>query len=365
KGEAHHPLTANAPSKYRLASIFIFENIGVYHGREPSSRNALIYNGPMDVTLTSLEGVFAVPSLARRNDAQRTLDFAENDRVARHIGSGGVTRLLYGGNAFLYHVTLAEYEALLDWLSGLPGNVWAIPSAGPSYGRAMDQAAILKQHNFPCVMMLPCSDPRDAAGLERGLREFAETAGKKLILYMKDPSNFGADREAGLDVVGRLVDNGTCVAIKYAVVLNDPSNDPYLEGLLRRVDRRRVISGMGERPAICHLRDFKLPGFTTGSGCIAPFLSNALLAACRRADWAEAETIRANFLPLEDLRDAWGPARVLHAATELADLARCGPLIPYVSPLTEERRRELAPVAAQLAQRDAVARSLQTAAAGH
>ena len=323
----------------------------------------MIYNGPMDVSLASLEGVFAVPPLARRNDARRTLDFAENDRLARHMTSGGITRLLYGGNAFLYHITLAEYESLLDWLSGLSADIWTIPSAGPSYGRAMDQAAILKRHKFPCVMMLPCSDPRDAAGLERGLREFAEASNKKLVLYLKDPLNFGSDREAGLDVVARLVNDGTCVAIKYAVVLQDPSKDPYLEGLLRRVDRRRVISGMGERPAVCHLRDFKLPGFTTGSGCVAPFLSNALLAACRRGDWSSAETIRANFLPLEDLRDAWGPARVLHAATELAELAKCGPLIPYVTPLAEDKRRELAPVAADLARSDSEARNLQTAAA--
>ena len=35
------------------------------------------------------------------------------------------------------------------------------------------------------------------------------------------------------------------------------------------LDRDRVISGMGERPAIVHMRDFGLSGFTTGSGCIA------------------------------------------------------------------------------------------------
>lgn len=318
----------------------------------------------MDVSLTSLEGVFAVPPLARRSDARRSLDFAENDRLAHHIAEGGITRLLYGGNAFLYHVTLAEYEELLGWLSGLPDPVWAIPSAGPSYGRAMDQAAILKRHKFPCVMMLPCGDPRDAAGLERGLREFAEASGKKLILYLKDTSNFGADKHAGLDVVARLVDDGICVGIKYAVVLQDPSNDPYLEGLLRRVDRRRVISGMGERPAVSHLRVFGLPGFTTGSGCVAPYLSNAVLAACRQENWTEAETIRANFLPLEDLRDAWGPARVLHAAMEAAGVAQCGPLIPYVSPLAEAQVRELTPVAARLVSQDAEARTLSSAAIG-
>jgi hypothetical protein len=40
------------------------------------------------------------------------MDYEQNERLARHIVAGGVTRLLYGGNAFLYHVTLAEYEAI-------------------------------------------------------------------------------------------------------------------------------------------------------------------------------------------------------------------------------------------------------------
>ena len=48
-----------------------------------------------------------------------------------HIARAGITRLIYGGNAFLYHVTLAEYEQMLDWLTGLPDPLLAIPSAGP------------------------------------------------------------------------------------------------------------------------------------------------------------------------------------------------------------------------------------------
>jgi len=63
-----------------------------------------------------------------------------------------------------------------------------------------------------------------------------------VIVYLKDENNFGADREAGLDAVARLVDDGVCVAIKYAVVRADPARDAYLEQLLKRVDRNRVIS---------------------------------------------------------------------------------------------------------------------------
>jgi len=305
------------------------------------------------VSIEDLRGVFPVPPLARKNDARRAIDFEQNDRIIRHITGGGLTRFLYGGNAFLHHVTLSEYEALLDWLNGFDGDHWAIPSLGPSYGRAMDQAEILRRYKFPCAMALPCGDPRDAKGLENGLREIAESADAPLILYLKEESNFGADKEAGLDVVARLVDDGVCVAIKYAVVRQNPANDAYLESLLKRVDRARVISGIGERPAVVHMRDWKLPGFTTGSGCVAPRLSGRIFEACVKEDYDRAENLRAEFLPLEDLRDAWSPSKVLHFATQLAAVAETGPTPPFLSSLSEKQSQELAPVARALVGRNA------------
>jgi dihydrodipicolinate synthase/N-acetylneuraminate lyase len=202
-------------------------------------------------------------------------------------------------------------------------------------------------------MMLPCSDPRDAEGLEVGLREVADAAGLPLVLYLKSEDGFGADQERGLDAVGRLCADGVCVAVKYAVVREDPAHDPYLDGLLRRVDRALVVSGMGERPAVQHLRDRGLAGLTTGSGCIAPRSSRALLEACFAGDWAKAEALWRVFEPLEDLRDAWGPARVLHAATGLAGIAKTGPVPPYLSALAPAQLETLAPVARALRERDA------------
>lgn len=310
----------------------------------------MTHEAPQDADLNA---VFAVPPLPRRRDARRSLDFDAAECVARHIEAGGITRFLYGGNAFLYHVTLGEYEALLDWLSAFAPPRWAIPSVGPSYGRAIDQARLLRGGRFRTAMLLPCGDPRDARAMEVGVREIADAAGMPLILYLKSEDGFGPDAEAGLDAVGRLMADGIGIAIKYAVVRKDPRHDPYLEGLLRRVDRTRVVSGIGERPAIVHMRDFDLPGFTTGSGCIAPALSSRLLAANRARDWQAAETIRAAFLPLEDLRDAWGPARVLHHATELAGIAPTGPIPPFVSPLERRELDELAPVARGLRERSA------------
>jgi dihydrodipicolinate synthase/N-acetylneuraminate lyase len=301
-----------------------------------------------DMDLQDLNGVFAVPPLPRHTDERRTINFEAAEAVARHIEAGGITRFLYGGNAFLYHISLEEYGGLLGWLGGFSTSRWPIPSLGPSFGHAMDQAKLVRRHSFRCAMMLPCGDPRDARGMEAGLREIAQAAGLPLIVYLKSEDGFGSDKEEGLDAVGRLIDDGVAVAIKYAVVRDDAGTDAYLDGLLRRVDRRRVISGMGERPAVVHLRDFRLAGLTTGSGCIAPRRCSDLFAACRREDWPEAEGLRADFMPLEDLRDGWGPARVLHHATELAGIAPAGPIPPYVSGLAAHQLRALAPVARAL-----------------
>lgn len=296
--------------------------------------------------MRDFRGVIAVPPLCRRGDG--SFDWVENGKVVKHLAAGGITRLMYGGNAFLYHVTLNEYELLLDWLSGLDQTLSCIPSAGPSYGRLIDQAVILRHYSFPVTMALPCADPRDALGLETGLRRFSDAAGMPVIVYLKEENNFGTDRNAGLDSVARLVKDGVCVGIKYAVVRQDPAKDPYLEALLQRVDHEIVISGIGERPAIAHLRHFGLPGFTSGSVCLAPSKSNRLFEACQRSDFEQASKIREEFLALEDLRDQLGPARVLHAAVELAGIAATGPIPPFVTALNQAQFERLKPVAQAL-----------------
>jgi dihydrodipicolinate synthase/N-acetylneuraminate lyase len=53
--------------------------------------------------------------------------------------------------------------------------------------------------------------------------------------------------------------------------------------------------------------------------------SSSLLAALRRKDYERAEKLRAAFIPLEDLRDALSPIRVLHEAVRLAGIARPAP----------------------------------------
>lgn len=298
------------------------------------------------ITNAERHGVIAVPPLCRTDDG--TLDWKENDKLAAYIRAGGVTRLMYGGNAFIYHVTLAEYEALLDWLSGLADDIWALPAVGPSYGRMMDQAALLKRYSFPAAMALPCGDPRDPLGLETGFRRFAEAAGTRVIVYLKDEHNFGVS-EAALDALARLVDDGVCVGIKYAVVREDPKQDQYLSALLTRVPKDFVVSGIGERPCIDHWRHFGLRGFTSGSVCVAPSITQQIFEALSREDFGTAESLRSMFIPHEDERDAHGPARVLHASVELAEIARTGPIPPFVTALDASKLAKLGPVAKTLA----------------
>ncbi len=298
------------------------------------------------VQLSDRQGVIAVPPLCR--DASGILNWHENRRVVDHIRAGGVTRLMYGGNAFLYHITLADYEQLLAWLTQLDDDFWCIPAAGPSFGRLMDQAPLLRKYKFPCVMALPCADPRDAKGLEAGLRQFSDAAETPQICYLKDENNFGSDLMAGLDAVARLVQDGICVGIKYAVVRKDPTVDAYLTALLERVDRQFVISGIGERPAIVHWNQFQLAGFTSGSVCVAPGQTQAIFEALRSGDTATAAAIRERFIEHEDFRDAWGPARVLHASLELAGIANTGPVPPFLSDLSEDQKAQLQAAAVAL-----------------
>jgi dihydrodipicolinate synthase/N-acetylneuraminate lyase len=294
------------------------------------------------VTFADLSAsVLAVPPLARNADL--SLNRAANAALIRHIEAGGISTLLYGGNANFYHVGTGEYGALVDHLAetAAPGT-WVIPSVGPDFGRMMDQAALLRSRSFPTAMVLPQTFPSTVAGAEAGLRRFAEAFGRPIIVYLK------AEGYLTAEAVKRLVDDGLVAAIKYAVVREDPRKDALLSRLVELVDRRYIVSGIGERPAIVHLRDFGLAGFTTGSGCVGPRGSTALLAALKAKDYNRAESLRAAFIALEDARDALSPIRVLHEAVRLAGIADTGPILPLLSNLEPEHHERVKKAALDL-----------------
>jgi dihydrodipicolinate synthase/N-acetylneuraminate lyase len=273
--------------------------------------------------------VIAVPPLARRADL--SFDREANAALVRHLEGGGVSSLLYGGNANFYNVGLHEYAAVLDALAEIAAErTWVIPSVGPDYGKMMDQLPVVRERGFPTVMVLPLGFPATPAGTATGLRRFAEAYGRPIVVYLKSEPYLTPE------LVGALVNDGLVAGIKYAIVREDPREDRFLARLCDLVDRRAVVSGIGERPAIVHLRDFGLGGFTSGSICVAPRGSTALLAALKREDYAAAERLRAPYLPLEDCRDGISPIRVLHEAVALAGIAQTGPMLPLLSNLEPE-----------------------------
>jgi dihydrodipicolinate synthase/N-acetylneuraminate lyase len=291
------------------------------------------------------QSVIAVPPLAR--DAQGRVDREQNTRLIRHIEGGGVNTLLYGGNANFYHIRPSEYAATLGMLAEAAAEeTLIVPSAGPAYGLSLDQAAILRDFDFPTAMVLPHTGLNTPAGVETGVRRFAELYGKPVVLYIK------AEGYIGVDGAARLVRDGLISWIKYAIVRANPAEDPLLSELIQQVGGKTIVSGIGEQPAIVHLRDFGCNGFTSGCVCIAPSLSQRMLLAVKAGDWAAADAIRKTFTGLEDLRNAINPVRVLHEAVSLGNIAEMGEIFPLLSGLSAEQRVEVRAAALKLREAD-------------
>ncbi len=297
--------------------------------------------------------VLAVPPLARNADL--SLNKEANRALIRHLQDGGVSTLMYGGNANFYNIGAGEYPAILDMLQELAApNTWVIPSIGPDFGKALDQVAVLKQRSFPTAMVLPQTFPSTPAGAEAGLKRIADAYGRQIIVYIK------AEGYLTPQNVVNLVQAGVVCGIKYAIVRKDPKEDAFLGELVQKVDRKYIISGIGERPAIVHLRDFGLSAFTSGSVCVGPRGSMALLAALKRKDYTTAEKIRAAYIALEDCRDGLSPIRVLHEAVTLAGIADMGPMLPLLSNIEAEHHGRIGQAARELLAHD---RALGTKAA--
>lgn len=288
-----------------------------------------------------ISSVIAVPPLAR--DTRQQVCLEQNRRLIRHIEAGGISTLLYGGNAVFYHLRPSEYARVLTMLAetAAPGTE-IIPSAGPSYGLSMDQAAVLREFPFRTVMVLPHTGLNTPDGVATGLRHFAGAYGKPIVVYIK------ADGYLTPGLAASLVRDGLVSWIKYAIVRPDESNDPFLSELTQQVDPGMIVSGMGEQPVIHHLRDRKLAGFTTGCGCVNSSLSAQMLTACRAGDWQEADRIRRIFLPLETLRNEINPVRVLHEAVSLCGIGEMGAITPLLSPLDDGQRDRLKRAATEL-----------------
>jgi dihydrodipicolinate synthase/N-acetylneuraminate lyase len=282
-------------------------------------------------TVTSQDlarSVLAVPPLARKRDY--ALDPEANRKILAHLDRGGVTTAIYGGNANLYNISVREFGALLDMLDRVaPSGMWIVPSIGPDFGKCLDQVDILRERDLPTAMVLPLNFPASSSGVARGLTMIAERYGRPLVAYVKSENFITAP-----DLAAVVADGAVC-AVKYAVVRDNPEADGYLDELVSRIGPEMIISGIGERPAFAHLTRFGLSAFTSGSVCIAPAMSMALLRAIKAGRLDEAQRIRSAFLPLEDLRDGHSPLKVLHAAVGLAGIAETGPMLPFLDEIAD------------------------------
>jgi dihydrodipicolinate synthase/N-acetylneuraminate lyase len=276
--------------------------------------------------------VLAVPPMARNADF--SLNVGGNRALIRYLEAGGIRTLMYGGNANVYNLGVLGFEAEMSALAELAGpETWVVPSIGPEYGKAMDQAQILRDIAFPTAMVLPLGFPATQAGIAIGIRKIAERYGKPVIAYVKS-ENYLKPSDAGA-----LIRDGAVIAVKYGVVRKEPATDAYLSALLDRVEADRIVSGIGERPAPAHLIKFGLVSFTSGSVCVAPRLSLALLAALKAGREEQALELQTPFLPLEDLRDALSPIRALHSAVSLAGIADMGPMLPMLTEIEDPAQR--------------------------
>lgn len=272
------------------------------------------------------ESVIAVPPLARDQSLQICRE--SNKKIIRFLEAGGVRSLLYGGNANFYHIRLSEYAEVISMLADNAGDeTVVVPAIGPACGMASDQIDVLRDFRFPTVMLLPSRDVVDQPGIARAVRELADRLGKPLVLYLK------FDQWLDPNLIRSLEDDGAISWIKYAVVRDDPAKDDYLQQVLDVFPADRVVSGIGEQPAIIHLRDFGVTGFTSGCVCVAPEQSMKMMRAIHAGNFEQAESIRVWFQPLEDLRNEINPIRVLHHAVDVAGIASTGPMLPMLSDL--------------------------------
>lgn len=270
--------------------------------------------------------VIAVPPLCR--DSYFKSNAEENAKLIKHIESGGVKIMLYGGNANFYNIALSEYELVLDQLEAAAADdTIIIPAVGPYHGFMMDQAAILSKRKFPTAMLLPTMAVSKPEGVRAAIMNLVQTMGKPAVLYIKD------EGYVNLEVVKSLVKAGVISWIKYAVVRENPTHDPLLEALSKEIPNELLVSGIGEQPAVIHWNRFNVQAYTSGCVCVAPRPSQKMLEALTAGNFAKAERIREGYVALETLRNNHGPIQVLHEAVKLCGIADTGPHLPLLADL--------------------------------
>jgi dihydrodipicolinate synthase/N-acetylneuraminate lyase len=295
-----------------------------------------------EISLSDLtSSVISVPPFAVHGDF--SINSTANAAVIKHIEAGGVSTLLYGGNANVQNWPVSSYAEWMDELESAAAKTsWLIPSVGPDWGKMMDHAKILSSRHYPAAMLLPMNGPRTEEGLVVGIRDFVQKSGVQAIIYIK------SDDYISPDALAKLVDDRSVFSIKYAIPRDDATVDPVLAAYVNAIGAERIVSGFGEPPALAHLEHFSLAGFTAGCVCLAPTISQRFLHALKQSDFGRARNILEIFEPLEALRNKADPIRVLHTAVTLSGIADMGPTIPMLTQADTAFWRQIEDAARQL-----------------
>jgi dihydrodipicolinate synthase/N-acetylneuraminate lyase len=300
--------------------------------------------------------VVAVPPVALTPDLR--VSVPANRAIMAHAAAGGSATLLYGGNANIYNFGARLFREALDTVyAECPASARILFSIGPDFGRAMDQAEVLRAAGVQNAMLLPMAFPADPRGLAEGCRRIADRLGFPLVLYLK------RDGAIAVEDAARLIASGAVVFVKYAVERADPADDAYLDALVAALGTDRIASGMAETPVADHIGRRRLATFTSGGICIAPAAANEILSLHRAGRTAEALAASEPFLAFERVRAKLGGIATLHDAVTLSGIADCGPTLPMLSNLTPAGRAEVAPLVEGLIAAEAAARARLAAAA--
>ncbi|MBD0417530.1 beta/alpha barrel domain-containing protein [Oryzicola mucosus] len=306
-----------------------------------------------DATLTPEDfkaSVVAVPPIALTQSFKVSPE--PNAALVSHIVAGGVSILLYGGNANLYHFGLDDYADALSVMEAASNRARIITSIGPDLGKMLDQAPLVERSHLRNVMLLPVAFPSDSHGVGDGIRRIAARLGFGVILYLK--------RELYIRpaVLEKLVAEGAVRFVKYAVERADPGEDEYLDSIVAAIGADLVASGMGETPTMNHIGRRGLATYTSGAVCIAPAAAMALLGRLRAGGLANDEPELATFLEFERVRMQLGGIQVLHSAVTASGIADMGPIMPLVSLVKERNMPEVMPVLKELLRLEKVARAI-------
>ncbi|MCX5518816.1 dihydrodipicolinate synthase family protein [Kaistia defluvii] len=266
--------------------------------------------------------IIALPPIAR--DPDGGINPGESRKIVDWLASAGVRSFMYGGIANLFNAKLSEYGAVLDLIEAVAPSedAWMVPAIGGDFGKAIDQVAMLRERDFPTAILLPfwLVQPK---GVATGIRKLADAYGKPLMVFFK-----ALDYLTPQDVAALLKDGALC-GVEYGIVPDETGQSPHLTALLDLVGSAdRLIDGAGEL-TIVESSKFGIQGYTSGTGLLAPHISQALLEAVKRGDRAAVDSLSQVFVDFDAARAAYSAIPVVHDAIRLAGIADTGPIGPF------------------------------------